>query len=209
VRRQWGAVDSGAGLRQEVVMHRSSLHRRPSRGRPSPGLVLASLVLLAGCAGLPGLRRDPAPTAAAPDVGVTVDPGPEVVRPLRRAGPDPAGAAPRPLAPRGRTAEALDTTTPAERAAAAAAARAAEGRALGETLAGLGSPAEPGFWLLTGLTDRVRPGRVTTAAGTALAVELRPSGGPAGAGSLLSLAAIRALGLPLTELAMVQVFALD
>jgi hypothetical protein len=164
---------------------------------------LLSVALVAGCAG--GL---PWPRAAAPDpapVAVTEAPGAEVVRPEARP---PAGGSAA-LRPRGRTADALDTTTEAERAAAAEAARAAEGRALGEVLAGLGSPAEPGFWLVTGLTDQVRPGRVIAPSGAALAVELRPSGGPAGGGAQLSLAAIRALGLPLTELATLRVFALD
>lgn len=167
-------------------------------------VLIAAAGAMAGCAGGLPFRR-PAPPAEDPSVTVVEAPGPAVIRPAARS----ATPRPAPLSPRGRTAEALDTTTPAQRAAAAAAARAAEGRPLGETLAGLGNPAEPGFWLVTGLVDRVRPGRVVAANGAALAVELRPSGGPAGAGSRISLPAIRALGLPLTELAMLRVFALD
>jgi hypothetical protein len=45
--------------------------------------------------------------------------------------------------------------------------------------------------------------------GAALAVELRPSGGPAGGGSQISLPAVRTLGLPLAGLSTLQVFALD
>lgn len=193
---------------------------RPSDEAPAPAarpaLLLASALVLAGCAGgLPWRAAAPAGSGAPADPAVAVieAPGPDVLRPEPRPA---AGAAPRAarapaaaIQPRGRTAAALDRSTEAERAAAAEAARRAEGRALGETLASLGNPAEPGFWLATGLVDRARPGRVVTAGGQALAVELRPSGGPAGGGSQLSLPALRALGLPLTELARLQVFALD
>lgn len=167
-----------------------------------------TLALVAGCGVSLPFRR-PAPPAD-PSVAVVEAPGPEVLRPMPRPGtaPRPA-AATDPLRPRGRTAEALDTTTEAQRAAAAQAARRAEGRALGETLASLGNPTEGGLWLVTGLVDRVRPGRVVAPSGAALAVELRPSGGPAGAGSQASLGLMRALDLPLAGLATLRVFALD
>lgn len=180
---------------------------------PVPALTLAALVLSA-CAGGFSFRRAQ-PTD--PSVQVVEGPGAEVIRPEARPGIQ-AGAHPgsRPgsrataaLQPRGRTAESLDSTSAAERTAATEAAARAQGRALGETLAGLGSPTEPGFWLLTGLVDRARPGRVTAPSGAAVAVELRPSGGPAAGGSQISLAAIRALGLPLTDLSTLRVFALD
>ncbi|WP_141655928.1 D-galactarate dehydratase [Roseibaca calidilacus] len=80
--------------------------------------------------------------------------------------------------------------------------------ALGTTLASLGSPTEQGLWLRTGLVTRVEPGRVVrTDGGGALRVELRPSGAPPGAGSQLSLAAFRALDVPLTQLLPLEVFA--
>lgn len=79
--------------------------------------------------------------------------------------------------------------------------------ALGETLAGLGAPGEAGIWLRTGLVTAPRPGRIVTATGASLSVELRPSGTAATAGSQLSLAAMRALALPLTQLASVTVYA--
>jgi len=79
---------------------------------------------------------------------------------------------------------------------------------LGTTLASLGSPTEQGLWLRTGLVTRVEPGRVVrTDGGGALRVELRPSGAPPGAGSQLSLAAFRALDVPLTQLLPLEVFA--
>lgn len=171
-----------------------------SQGMRSPVPVfLLFFCVLSGCAGLSFGRG-----GADSEVPVTAAPGAEAPRPQARP-----GAAAAALSPRGRTAEALDTTTAAERSAAAEAAARAGGQALGQTLAGLGAPGEPGFWLVTGLVDRVRPGRVRAPSGAALAVELRPSGGPAGGGGQLSLAAIRALGLPLTELTTLEVFALD
>jgi len=177
-----------------------------------PCLILSvAAMFLTACAGSLPFRRDAPPRGSDPDVVVTEGPGADVLRPVARGGVAGAQGAGVPVAlqPRGRTAEALDRTSEAERAAAAAAARSAEGRRLGETLAGLGAPTEPGFWLVTGLVDRARPGRVVAPSGATLAVELRPSGGAAGGGSQISLPAIRTLGLSLTGLTTLQVFALD
>jgi hypothetical protein len=103
-----------------------------------------------------------------------------------------------------RTADQFDTTTAAERAAAAA--PAAASRQLGTTIASLGSPAEAGFWLKTPLVTSPTPGRVVLEAAS-VNVELIPSGAAAGSGSQLSLAAFRVLGVPLTSLPEVTVFA--
>jgi hypothetical protein len=100
-------------------------------------------------------------------------------------------------------AEALDTTTAAEKAEALAAPEAAGERSLGKVVAALGPPAEQGIWLKTALVTKVVQGRIETAAGKSLAVELRPGTG----GALLSLAAFQALGLSLTDLPEVTVFA--
>ena len=108
--------------------------------------------------------------------------------------------------PDARTAEAFDTTTDAERAAAVAPPVAAAA-ALGTTVASLGPPAEPGLWLRTGLVTAVAQGRVEDpATGRSVALELRPSGGEAGAGSQISLAALRLLDLPLTALPVLTVY---
>jgi hypothetical protein len=158
----------------------------------SPERFLSVLLLpfVAGCAqiGLPPHKGTPAVPAPAP--GTTVAPAVVAPAPPRAA----------------RTAEQFDTTTPQERAAAAARGTAG-GALLGETVASLGNPAEPGFWMLTPLVTAPATGRVVAVAtGQAAEVELRPSGGAEGAGSELSLAAFRLLGVPLTDLAVLRVY---
>jgi len=107
-----------------------------------------------------------------------------------------------PPPPGAKTAAALDTTTEAERSAALAA-PVAGARSLGTTTVALGSPAEAGFWLRSSLVSAPGKGKVVTAGGASVAVDLRPGSG----GALLSLAAYRALGLALTDLPQVTVFA--
>jgi hypothetical protein len=107
------------------------------------------------------------------------------------------------LAPAGaQTAETLDRTTEAERAAAIAD-PVAGARELGRTSVALGSPAEQGFWLKSPLVTAPGKGKVVTAAGASVAVDLLPGAG----GAMLSLAAYRALGLALTDLPEVTVYA--
>jgi hypothetical protein len=98
--------------------------------------------------------------------------------------------------------EDLDLTTGAEKAAALAEPAAAGERDLGTAVVALGPPGDQGLWLSTALVQEVAQGRVVTADGTSLAVELRPGSG----GALLSLAAFQALGLPLTALPELRVF---
>lgn len=100
-------------------------------------------------------------------------------------------------------AETLDTTTPEEKAKALAAPVAAGERLLGKVVVALGPPAEQGIWLKTALVTETGQGRIETAGGKSLAVELRPGTGAA----LLSLAAFQALGIVLTDLPEVSVFA--
>lgn len=103
---------------------------------------------------------------------------------------------------RAASAEALDKTTAAERAAALAAPAAGAERELGRVVVALGPPAEQGIWLSSALVKEKAQGRIVTAAGKSLAVELRPGTG----GALLSLAAFQALGLGLTELPELTVY---
>ncbi len=100
------------------------------------------------------------------------------------------------------SAEALDKTSAAEKAAALAAPAAGGERELGKVVVALGSPAEQGIWLSSPLVRETAQGRIMTGAGKSLAVELRPGTG----GALLSLAAFQALGLSLTELPEVTVY---
>jgi hypothetical protein len=118
--------------------------------------------------------------------------------------PDPVAAAPgvTVLGTQAATAAALDTTTEAERAAALAVPASGDERALGAVVVALGPPAEQGLWLSTALVSEAVQGRIETAAGQSLALELRPGTG----GALLSLAAFQALGLSLTELPQVTVY---
>lgn len=77
---------------------------------------------------------------------------------------------------------------------------------LGSTIVSLGAAGEPGMWLKTPLVDHEQKGRVYHN-GLWLAVTLIPIEGEATAGSRMSLAAMRALELPLTELTEVRVTA--
>lgn len=123
--------------------------------------------------------------------------------PLPAAQPVPAPVAQRmPGADGALTAAALDTTTAAERAAALSVAPPA-GAALGTVRVTLGNPTEAGFWLQSALVTAPGKGRVEAEGGASVAVDLRPGSG----GAQLSLAAFRALGLALTGLPEVTVYA--
>jgi hypothetical protein len=156
-------------------------------------LFLSSCVMLAGC-GFRGFAPEP---VRVPEMAV------EATRPVAR----PQGGVKAPPAG-ARTAAQFDTTTAADRAAALEAAKSPlTGGALGRTVASLGDPVQPGLWLETPLVETVRMGRVVyLATGTAAVLELQPIAGPEGAGSRLSLAAMRLLEAPLTGLPELEVF---
>ena len=160
------------------------------------------LLMVAGCAniGVGGLfDRSPAvpdgtPSVNAPDAGT--------IRPQAR--PDPSQTARPPAG--AQTAEAFDTTTAAEKAAAQSG---ADGRDLGVTIASLGAPTEPGFWLKTPLVSAAGKGRVLyPISGKSAQVDLIPLDGAPTAGSQMSLAAMRLIDAPLTGLPEIRVFAL-
>ncbi|MFZ5961322.1 hypothetical protein ACOXXX_00080 [Thalassococcus sp. BH17M4-6] len=137
---------------------------------------------------------------------------------MNQAQPQPAAAAPPPAEeaaaapvisrtppPAARTVEDFDTTTAEERAAAAAPAEPAGERSLGTTVASLGDPARPGFWLETTLVDAPTSGRVLLpGTGKSAQVDLIPI---ADGGSRISLAAMRLIGASLTDLPTIEVFA--
>lgn len=155
--------------------------------------MIALLLPLAGCGVATIFQKPPEVVAPAPSENAGLRPRPR-----------PAGIANRP-SPGANTAEALDTTSAAERAAAKVE-PAPESKALGQTVASLGDPTEPGFWLKTPLVKTRRAGVVTYAAkGTSVQVELIPIEGAPGSGSRISLAAIRLLEAPLTGLPTVEV----
>jgi hypothetical protein len=104
-----------------------------------------------------------------------------------------------------RTVEQFDTTSAADKAEALAVKVDTPVAALGTTQATLGPPAEPGIWLKTPLVNAPTMGRLSYN-GKDANVELRPSGGSAGSGSQISLAAMRLLDIPLTDIAEVTVY---
>lgn len=138
------------------------------------------MLCLPGCAVMEQIER-PGSTDAVPSV-------------------ETSGAAPPPSA---RTIEDFDTTTAEERTAAASVS--SGGRRLGEAIASLGDAAAPGFWVMTDLVDAETPGRVTNLAnGTSVEVTLLP--GTSGS-ARVSLAALRLLDAPLTDLVTLDIFA--
>ncbi len=124
---------------------------------------------------------------------------PDGISPSSLAARPPSGA---------RTQDAFDTTTSEERAAALDVPTSTGERELGVTVASLGSPTEPGFWLKTPLVSAQTEGRVVLAAtGKSVQVTLIPIDGPPTAGSRMSLPALRLLEAPLTALSEVTVYA--
>ncbi len=153
-------------------------------------VVLPVVALLSGCAAL---------TGDAPGAGDGL--ADDQVRPQSR----PAGVAPSASA---RTEEEFDTTTAEERMAAQVMPAAGGERSLGRTVASLGSPSEPGFWLRTPLVREEGPGRVVyPETGRSVKVTLIPIDGPPTGGSRMSLSALRLIGAPLAGLPEVEVFA--
>lgn len=167
--------------------------------------VIASAALvasLAGCANSPFLPK-PAPTET-DTVAAETDQSRPVARPAE-LDTTPAPAVSRPVPPAARTVEDFDVTTKAERAEAAAVPAAAVEKSLGVTVASLGDPTRGGFWIETPLVSKPGKGRVSYK-GKSSQVDLIPIDGPATAGSRISLAAMRLIEAPLTELPEVEVF---
>ena len=155
--------------------------------------ISVSLVaLLAGCGDMGARLGQP---RSAPEAAATNQAGAATRPPARPVAP-PAGAT---------TAEQFDTTSAEDRAKAAAPVKSGT-RSLGTTVASLGSPTEPGFWLKTPLVKSETPGRVTNPkTGKSAAVTLIPIDGPPTAGSRMSLPALRLIGASLSALTQVEV----
>ena len=152
-------------------------------------VLLVPLLALAGCGLFPASDERPGPVT-----------GPSAPQPATGSAPAVSTTA---LGARAVSATALDSTTAEEKAAALSAPAASGERALGKAVVALGPPADQGIWLSTALVDKPVQGRIETAAGKSLTLELRPGSGAA----LLSLAAFQALGLSLTDLPEVTVYA--
>ncbi|WP_128254262.1 hypothetical protein [Falsirhodobacter deserti] len=101
-----------------------------------------------------------------------------------------------------RSVESYDLTSEAERQRALSTPADAGADQLGQVVVALGNAAEPGFWLRSSLVKQPQKGRVETAGGQSVAVDLLPGAGSA----QLSLAAYRALGLGLTDLPQITVY---
>lgn len=160
--------------------------------RTGAGLAMSAL-FLAACTQMTTLTQRPAtePTAA------ETPPPAEIAAVTRAPAPRPAARA---------TAAQLDTTTAEQRAAAARPAIQAETR-LGTTVASLGDPTQPGFWIKTPLVSQKGVGRlVNPATGKSAQVELIPLPGPATGGSQVSLPALQLLGVSLTDLPVLEVY---
>ena len=153
--------------------------------------VLLSAIVTASLSGCAFLQTDSESAAS--------NTAPSAAQPATEFAPAAASAA---LGARSVSASALDTTTAEEKAAALAAPATGGEQALGTAVVALGPPAEQGLWLSSPLVVAVAQGRVVTASGQSLALELRPGAG----GALLSLAAFQALKLPLTELPRVTIY---
>ena len=159
--------------------------------------ILMSALLLGGCAELEALF-DPDADPGIVDAGMPVDPPPETLDPTPPP-PPPEDA---------NTVEEFDTTTEEDRQAALDVPDAAGEVELGRTLVTLGDPADPGIWLSTPLVSELQMGRVEVPeTGATAALELRPSGKEPGAGSEISLPAMRLLEIPLTAIQELIVFA--
>ena len=118
--------------------------------------------------------------------------------PLRRVIPQTAPPPP----PTATSVEEFDTTTVEQRASASE--EKSGGRFLGTTVASLGDPTKPGFWIMTPLATGEGPGRAEfPAEGTSVSVTLIPTEGS----SRASLAALRVLGAPLGDLAELKIYA--
>lgn len=149
-------------------------------------IILVASLSVAGCAVIDRLKPGSATAPPAPVEAVAPVDAPAAV-----------------VLGQGVSAAALDATSTAEKQQALAVPASGAERALGKVAVSLGSPTEQGFWLRSALVTAPGKGRVVTSGGQSVAVDLLPGASAA----QLSLAAFRALGLNLTDLPEVTVYA--
>lgn len=171
-----------------------------------PVLVLA----LAGCEmRMPKFGRRPPPVIEVEVCDPTKSLCPEVltpdedtVRPQYRKGGETGDAQ-----IEGTDSDALDATSDSEKAEALEAGESSGEMELGRTIASLGDVTQQGFWLKTPMVIKQSDGRIVWADnGNSVNVTLIPKQGESTSGSQISLAAMRALGIPLTALPELIVF---
>lgn len=170
-----------------------------TRAKAVAALWLCSLALSACDIAGAGVttRPDTMPKAATQTAAAPTPATPAVTAPVGR----PAA---RGLQAGGQTAAQLDKTSAAEKAAATA--PSSGGGKLGTTVASLGDATQSGFWIKTPLVKAAGKGRIVNPAnGKSANVDLQPLGG-GGAGSQISLAAMQALGIALTDLPEIEVW---
>ena len=172
--------------------------------RIRPAIFLSILALAACDQNLLAPAAPQAPATPAVDATAPAPAPVRVVQPALSAGKSTGAPLARPAAARP---EAYDRSTAAEKAEASAAPM-AQARRLGSTVASLGNPTEQGFWIKTPLVKGAGKGRlVDPASGKSVNVDLIPLPGPESGGSQVSLAALQMLGVPLTGLPRLDVFA--
>ena len=164
------------------------------------------VLALAACTGMQGQTGASRPAGTATAAGTTTAAATTTATPAEVQAAAAITSAPKPRPAARATAAQLDTTTTEQKAAAAAPAQSAEQR-LGTTIASLGDPTEPGFWIKTPLVKARGVGRIVNPAnGKSSKVDLIPLDGPASAGSQVSLPALQLIGVSLTDLPEIEVF---
>jgi hypothetical protein len=146
---------------------------------------LLSLSLVPGCGVMSKLQR-PKP-AATPEVQIAPPVATTTLAPVMGQAASPA---------------ALDQAT-AEQKQAAVAKTGVPEQKLGTAVVALGNPVDQGFWVKAAVIKTAGKGRVVTANGASVNVDLIPATGAAS----LSFSAFRALGLGLTDLPEVTIYA--
>lgn len=164
------------------------------RFRSTPVAFFMCLGALAGCATQNGTGLQQAPS----DIPI-LTPTETDLRPVNR--PERPVVTQEPL-----TVETASTVTQAEQVAATETPSSA-GQDKGTTIVSLGLLDRDGFWMQTPLVGAETDGRVLVeATGASVNLRLVPNGAAAGSGSQLSIAAMQALGIPITDLTEVRVF---
>lgn len=153
---------------------------------------LALVLPFAALAACETTGMDPAPQPAPKTPGATV------TTPVSTPATTDAAKAAAAEAVTGKVPDSLETS---------AAAAPAKGGKLGTTVASLGDATRGGMWVKTPLVKTAGKGRVVNpATGKSVNVELIPLGGPASAGSQVSLPALNGLGADLTDLPEIEVY---